>query len=84
MDESIPMVTLRGKGRYGGKERRIPVNPMVYGEVLPFIRGKRPEDPVGPAPTPPSTTRGGGYSRAGRGFSEGSLRSTPGIRENQP
>jgi integrase len=48
MDETPPMVTLRGKGRYSGKERRIPVNPLAYGEVLPFVRGRRPEDPVWP------------------------------------
>lgn len=48
LEGSPPMMTLRGKGRYSGKERRIPINPLAYGEILPFVRGKRPEDPVWP------------------------------------
>ncbi|MGP8109747.1 MAG: tyrosine-type recombinase/integrase [Thermoplasmata archaeon] len=46
--EFPPMVWVLGKGERGGKPRRIPVNPLAYGEVLPFLKGRRPEDPVYP------------------------------------
>lgn len=48
LDGSPPTTVLKGKGRYSAKERRVPLNPLAYGEVQPFVLGKRPEDPVWP------------------------------------
>ncbi len=35
-----------GKGKNGGKERRIPMSPMVWDVLLPFSVGGRGTDPV--------------------------------------
>jgi len=48
MDEHPPMMWVLGKGTRGGKPRRIPVSPLVYGELEPFVHGRRPEQPVYP------------------------------------
>ncbi len=48
MDQRPPTMWVLGKGERGGKPRRIPINPMAYGEIEPFVRGRRPEDPVYP------------------------------------
>jgi|HubBroStandDraft_1064217.scaffolds.fasta_scaffold82139_2 integrase len=50
MDERPPTMWVLGKGTRGGKPRRIPINPMAYGEIQRFIVGKRAEDPVFPGP----------------------------------
>lgn len=50
MDEQPPMMWVLGKGIRGGKPRRIPINPMAYGEIAAFIRGRRSEDSVFPGP----------------------------------
>jgi len=50
LGEQPPTMWVLGKGTRGGKPRRIPVNPMAYGEIAEFVRGKRPEDPVYPGP----------------------------------
>ncbi len=50
MDEHPPMMWVLGKGARGGKRRAVPINPMAYGEIEAFVRGKRPEDPVYPRP----------------------------------
>src|SRR5208282_932690 len=49
-DERLPTMWVLGKGERGGKPRRIPINPMAFAEIEPFVRGKRPEDPVYPGP----------------------------------
>jgi len=43
-----PAMILKGKGKYSAKERRVPMNPLAYGEIEPFVLGRRPEDPVWP------------------------------------
>lgn len=48
LEEKPPVMWVLGKGRRGGKPRRIAVNPLAYGELLPFIAGKRPADRVYP------------------------------------
>lgn len=48
MDPRCPMMRVIGKGRHGGKERRIPINPLAYVELVPFVEGRRGEDPVYP------------------------------------
>src|ERR1700686_2129723 len=39
---------LKGRGKYSARERRVPLNPKVCGEILPFVRGKRSDDPMWP------------------------------------
>ncbi len=41
-----PVLRVMGKGRMGGKPRLIALNPMIAGELAPFLTGKRPEDLV--------------------------------------
>ncbi|MCI4331460.1 MAG: tyrosine-type recombinase/integrase, partial [Thermoplasmata archaeon] len=48
LEGAPPTMVLKGKGRYSAKERRVPINPLAYGEMLPFVRGKRTEDAVWP------------------------------------
>ena len=48
MDPRCPMMRAIGKGRHGGKERRIPINPLAHVELAPIVEGKRGEDPVYP------------------------------------
>jgi integrase len=48
LDEQPMTVWILGKGTRGGKARRIALNPLAYGELLQFVKGKRPGDPVYP------------------------------------
>jgi integrase len=48
--EQPPTMWVLGKGTRGGKPRRIPINPSAYAEIEQFVLGRRPEDPVHPAP----------------------------------
>jgi integrase len=50
LEETVPMVWILGKGTRGGKPRRIPVDPIGLGEILPFVEGRRPEESVYPGP----------------------------------
>jgi len=45
-----PTLTIRGKGRFGGKYRTIPKDPMTRAVLVEWVRGKSPDDglyPVG-------------------------------------
>jgi len=50
MDKQPPTKWVLGKGTRGGKQRLTPINPTAVGDVEPFVRGRRPEDPVYPGP----------------------------------
>ncbi len=49
-DANPPALRVMGKGREGGKARLVAMNPMIVGELRPFLEGKRPEDAVYPGP----------------------------------
>jgi len=46
LEGTPPMLWVLGKGRRGGKVRRVPVSPLALGELQAAIAGKRPEQPV--------------------------------------
>src|SRR5208283_1516189 len=49
MDAGSPTLTVLGKGQHGGKEATLAMNRLVWQELLPLSRGKKPSDPVYPA-----------------------------------
>ena len=49
-DGNPPVLRVMGKGRGGGKPRLVAMNPMIVGELRPFLVGKSPEEPVYPKP----------------------------------
>ncbi len=44
-----PTLTVRGKGRFGGKFRTIPMDPMTRAVLLKWVEGKGPDEGVCPA-----------------------------------
>jgi integrase len=44
-----PTLTVRGKGRFGGKFRTIPMDPMTRAVLLKWVEGKGPDERVCPA-----------------------------------
>ena len=44
-----PTLTVRGKGRFGGKFRTIPMDPMTRAVLLNWVEGKGPDESVCPA-----------------------------------